>query len=155
MVFSNYAYTQADLRPPDEWQSYLIPLYPERIDILLNQEHEYTTVEEPPYFNYKNGKGFKESYGMYLQDSLRHPSSDCCHGRVFVEFIVEKNGILKNINVVKAIPDCPVYSEYNKEAIRVFLCMPKWTPDKIASYNVRVRMILPVVINQVIPVIIT
>ena len=152
--FSTNAYTQVDSLPsdifiPEEWQPYLIPLYPERIDSLLNQDdvYVYTIAEEPPYFNYKNAKGFIDSYWTYLEDSLRYPSSNGCHGKVFVEFIVEKDGTLNNINVVKGISDCPEYYEYNKEAIRVFLYMPKWTPGKIASNNVRVSMILPVVFN--------
>ena len=84
---------------------------------------------------------------MYLQDSLINPSSNGCHGRVFVEFIVEKDGTLNNLRVVKGISDCPEYSEYNKEAIRVILYMPKWNPGKQAGNNVRVRIILPVEFN--------
>ena len=127
----------------------LIPPYPERIDSLLNQEdvYAYTIVEQQPYFSYINGKGFIESYWRYLQDSLRYPSSDGCHGQVFVEFIVEKDGTLNNIHVIKGISNCPEYSEYNKEAIRILLYMPKWTAGKIATHNVRVRMIMPVVFN--------
>jgi len=87
---------------------------------------------------------FIESYPLYLKDSLRYPPSIGCHGSVFVEFIVEKDGSLSNLRVVKGIPDCP---EYTKEAVRVLLNMPKWTPGKHIGNNVRARMILPVDFN--------
>lgn len=122
----------------------LIPPFPERTDSLVNQEDIYTIVEQQPSFNYKNGKDFIESYLMYLQDSLRYPSLDGCHGRVFVECIVERDGTLNNIHVIKGISDCPEYAEYNKEAIRLILHMPKWTPGEQAGNKVRVRIMLAV-----------
>ena len=107
----------------------------------------YTIAEQQPSFIYKDGRDFIESYTMYLKNSLRYPSSNGCHGKVFVEFIVEKDGSLNNLRELRGMPDCPEDYEYNKEAISVLLNMPKWTPGKQTGNNVRVRMILPVDFN--------
>ena len=130
--FTVNVYSQAHLLPP---------YYPENDSV---RGPIYTIVDQQPSFNYKNGENFIESYSMYLKDSLRYPFSSDCHGRVFVELVVEKDGSLNNLRVIRGLSDCTEYSKYNKEAIRVILYMPKWTPGKQAGNNVRVRIILAV-----------
>jgi hypothetical protein len=160
--FSTIAYTQADslphknpeddvelnLIPPadiysqDDWQPYLLPPYYPGIDTL--DDPIFTIVEQMPSFSYKDGKDAVESYKMYLLDSVRYPSLNGCHGRVFIEFLVEKNGALSNFKVIKGINDCDEYIKFNIEAVRVIMSMPKWIPGRHKGKNVTVRMILPV-----------
>jgi periplasmic protein TonB len=59
-------------------------------------------------------------------------------GKVFVQFIIDKNGEPINLKVVRGIS-----AECDNEAIRV-LSLSKWNPGKQRGKPVRVRMMLPV-----------
>ena len=59
--------------------------------------------------------------------------------KVFVEFIVEKDGALSNVRVVKG-----KYEEINEVAVRLVKLMPKWNPGKQDGKPVRVSFILPI-----------
>jgi protein TonB len=60
-------------------------------------------------------------------------------GKVFVEFIVDKDGKLTNIKVVRGIG-----GGCDEEAIRVISRMPNWKPGKQRGMPVKVRMIIPI-----------
>ena len=82
-----------------------------------------------------------------MAENLRYPPRAArmgIEGRVFVEFIVEKNGSLTDINVVKAIG-----GGCDEEAIRVISTAPRWNPGKQRGNPVRVRMILPIMFRLV------
>jgi protein TonB len=60
-------------------------------------------------------------------------------GRVFVQFVVERDGSTSGVHVVKGIGNgC------DEEAMRV-LKMVTWKPGKQGHRTVRVRMVLPVI----------
>ena len=60
-------------------------------------------------------------------------------GRVFINFVIEKDGNVSNIKIKKGIGDgC------DEEAIRVINMMPKWTPGTQRGENVRVAYNLPI-----------
>lgn len=61
-------------------------------------------------------------------------------GRVFVEFVVERDGSLTDIKVVKGIG-----GGCDDEAIRVISQAPKWNAGKQRGRSVRVRMVLPII----------
>ena len=56
-----------------------------------------------------------------------------------VEFIVEKNGTISNIKVLKGVDPF-----IDAESIRVVSLMPKWIPGKQMNTKVRVRQRLPI-----------
>jgi protein TonB len=60
-------------------------------------------------------------------------------GRVYVEFIVEKDGSLTDIQLAKGIG-----GGCDEEAIRVLSNAPKWNPGRQRGNPVRVRMIMPI-----------
>lgn len=60
-------------------------------------------------------------------------------GRVYVSFIVEKNGEFSNIKVVRGVDPL-----LDKEAIRVVKAMPKVTPAKQRGRPVRMSFTLPI-----------
>lgn len=71
--------------------------------------------------------GLKE-WAKYLSINLRYPEEAQrlgVEGRVFVQFIVEKDGSLTDIKVVKGI-----VAGCNEEAIRLIKESPKWNPGK-------------------------
>ena len=60
-------------------------------------------------------------------------------GRVMVGFIVEKDGSVNEVKVVKGIG-----GGCDEEAIRVVKAMPKWKPGKQKGKPVRVHFLLPI-----------
>lgn len=94
----------------------------------------FISVEKMPRFNGDLNK--------WLRKNLRYPVR-CAEmgigGKVFVEFVVEKDGSISSINVVRsADPDL------SQEAIRVVKAMPKWIPGMQRDKAVRVRFTIPI-----------
>lgn len=66
-------------------------------------------------------------------------------GKVFVQFIVDKDGSITNAKVVKGIDGCDTCSE---EALRVFGKLKhKFSPGMQAGHAVRVRYTVPIVLD--------
>ena len=97
-------------------------------------DREFLIVEEMPHFNGDLNK--------WLRKNLRYPvrcSEMGIEGKVFVEFVVERDGSITSINVVRsADPDL------SQEAIRVVKTMPKWKPGMQRDKAVRVRFTIPI-----------
>ncbi|MFN5417929.1 MAG: TonB family protein [Flavobacteriia bacterium] len=55
-------------------------------------------------------------------------------GKCYVKFVVEKNGQISNVSVVRGVPDSP---ECDKEAMRLVKSMPKWKAAKNNGKQVR------------------
>lgn len=97
----------------------------------------FVVVEEMPVF-----KGGNEELFKFLGNNIKYPkkAKDAkIQGRVFVNFIVEKDGEVTNINVLRGIG-----SGCDEEAIRVINSMPNWTPGKQRGEYVRVSYNLPI-----------
>ncbi len=60
-------------------------------------------------------------------------------GKVFVEFVVDKDGTITNVKAIKGIG-----AGCDEEAKRVIEGAPKWSPGKQRGRPVKVRMILPI-----------
>ncbi|MBP3711168.1 MAG: TonB family protein [Bacteroidaceae bacterium] len=105
------------------------------------------------YFEKAQFPGGDEACMKWLQEHIKYPegyTSNQPQGKVVVSFIVEKDGSLDGIKVMKS-PD-PLLSE---EAIRVVREMPKWKPahqyfppPRQGSEAVRSRFLLPVIFKQ-------
>jgi protein TonB len=65
-------------------------------------------------------------------------------GKCFLQFVVEEDGSITNIKVLRGVPDCP---EFDMEAVRIVKSMPKWKPGKIQGRAVRSYYTLPVAFN--------
>ena len=103
-----------------------------------NVDEIFTIVEEQP-----SPAGGMKAFYDYIANNLRYPPKAArmgIEGRVFVEFIVERDGSLTDINVAKGIG-----GGCDEEAIRVISHAPKWNPGRQRGKEVRVRMILPIV----------
>jgi len=88
--------------------------------------------------------GIKAFYD-YIGGNLQYPyraKREGIEGRVFVEFVVEKDGSLTNIKVAKGIG-----GGCDEEAVRVIKGAPKWKPGKQLGRFVKVRMILQIKFN--------
>ncbi len=109
-----------------------------------NQEADtnivYKSVQQQPEFV---GEG--RSQHKYLARNFRYPKSameNNIQGKVFVKFIVEKDGTLTNIEILKGISNC---KECNEEALRLVRGMPKWEPGKQNGNPVRVSYQIPII----------
>ena len=81
----------------------------------------------------------------YIADNFRYPNiqGDCSiQGKIVVSFIVNEDGNLNDIKVKKS-----VYSDLDKEAVRVVKSMPKWIPAKQNGKAVKSKYTLPVYIH--------
>ncbi|MFD0766235.1 TonB family protein [Mucilaginibacter lutimaris] len=100
-------------------------------------------------FNYKGNRGtppaFKggyQAFGQYLGNNIVYPTyarKNMIQGRVILTFVVEKDGKLSDIKVVKSVD--PVL---DTEAVRVLEKSPKWLPGIIMGQPVRVQYSVPV-----------
>ena len=60
-------------------------------------------------------------------------------GRVVVDFIIDKDGKVTDVRVVKGVSP-----ELDAEAVKVVSASPKWKPGRLAGDKVRVSMNIPV-----------
>ncbi len=94
-------------------------------------------VPEMPVF----GAGNADLY-RYLSENLRYPRlavETDISGYVYLTFVVEKDGSISNVTVVRGIG-----AGCDEEAVRVVKSMPRWTPGKNNGIPVRVLFKLPV-----------
>ncbi len=101
------------------------------------EEEVFTVLEEPAKF-----PGGIKAFYTFLSKNVRYPKrakGNNVQGRVFVQFIVEKDGAISNLKVVKGIG-----SGCDEETIRVLKLMPKWNPGKREGTPVRQKMIQPI-----------
>jgi len=99
----------------------------------------YVVVEQMPEF--KDGR---EGLYKYLGEKIRYPEEavkNNIEGRVFVTFVVEKDGSVSNAKILRG-----VNTSLDEEALRVVENMPKWKPGKGEDGKpVRVQYNLPIV----------
>ena len=94
-------------------------------------------VETMPSF-----PGGTEALFKYLSENVHWPeelAESCVQGRVILTFVVERDGSLTDINVVKSVDPY-----LDKEAVRAVRMMPKWTPGMQNGEAVRVKYTIPV-----------
>jgi len=95
----------------------------------------FDVVEQPPSFAHGNVMA-------WLSQNIHYPpvaEENNIQGRVVVSFVVEPDGSLSNVQVVKSVDP-----SLDKEAARVVKSMPKWNPGKQNGQVVRVKYNLPV-----------
>jgi protein TonB len=83
-----------------------------------------------------------EDFYKYVSKNIEYPKQARrmgIEGKVFVQFVVDKDGSLSDVKVIKGIG-----AGCDEEAIRVLKESPKWTPGKQRGRPVRVRMSLPI-----------
>ena len=86
--------------------------------------------------------GGQAAYMKFIAENLRFPENSVegvATGRVMVCFVVNEDGALSDIKVVRHLaPD------YDEEAIRVVKLMPKWNPGKLNGNVVKTKCVVPV-----------
>lgn len=97
----------------------------------------FRIVEQMPSFN-----GGLKAFYEFISKKIRYPSRARklgIQGKVFVNFIIDKNGEVVNVKVLRGIG-----GGCDEEAIRVINKSPKWNPGKQRGKPVNVTMTLPI-----------
>ena len=107
-------------------------------EIDVNDTTIYTLVDERAQF-----VGGDRALMKWLNDNINYPiyaaAEMSIQGKVFVKFVVEKDGSITNIEITKS-----VHISLDKEAIRLVGKMPNWEPAIKDNKIVRSYFILPV-----------
>ena len=110
---------------------------PEVVDEEVVEQEIFKIVEEMPSFPGGEGKLME-----YVSKNIKYPQiarETGIQGRVFVNFVVEPDGSVSNVTVLRGIG-----GGCDEEAMRVVKNMPKWKPGKQRGKAVRVQYMLPV-----------
>ena len=97
----------------------------------------FDVVEQMPSF-----PGGPSALMQYLSSNIKYPvvaEENGVQGRVVCTFVVEKDGSITDVRVVKSVDP-----SLDKEAVRVVKSMPKWIPGKQNGSAVRVKYTVPV-----------
>ena len=97
----------------------------------------YTSVERNPEF-----PGGEAKFNEYIKNNLKYPDEarkNNVEGRVFLMLIVEKDGSLSNIKVIRGIA-----AGCDEEAVRLLKNSPKWIPGINNGHPVRVSYVQPI-----------
>jgi len=117
-------------------QTYTPPPPPKAVEEEATEEI-FVVVEQQPEF-----PGGMSALMKFLGDNIKYPviaQENGIQGRVITTFVVERDGSITDINVVRGQDP-----SLDKEAVRVIKTMPRWKPGQQRGKPVRVRFTLPV-----------
>ena len=103
----------------------------------VEEEKVFDVVEQMPEFT-----GGPQALFNWLSANVKYPASaeeNGVQGRVIVTFVVEIDGSITDVHVVKSVDPA-----LDKEAARVVKSMPRWKPGKHNGSRVRVKYTMPV-----------
>lgn len=104
---------------------------------VIGEEQVFLAVEQPPEF-----PGGESALIEYIGKNTKYPAiarENNIEGRVFISFVVEKDGNISDVKVVRRIG-----GGCDEEAERVIKSLPKFTPGKQNGRPVRVQFNVPV-----------
>jgi protein TonB len=103
-----------------------------------NSVYNLAGIELKPDF-----PGGMDKFYKFIGKNYQVPEEEGLKGKVFVSFVVEKDGTLTDIKVIRDIG----YGT-GKEAMRVLKSCPKWNPGEQNGKKVRVLYSLPISIQS-------
>ena len=102
------------------------------------EDEIFQIVETQPEF-----PGGSNKLMQFISYNFRYPEIDTkngIQGRVYVSFVVEKDGTVSTVEILKSVS-----KTIDAEAIRVVKLMPNWTPGTQNGNPVRVSFHLPII----------
>jgi len=105
----------------------------------IEEEEVFYIVEDMPTFN---GGEPATGFRKYIAQNLQYPeiaAENGVSGRVIVQFAVDKTGKVVDARIVRSVD-----SALDKEAVRVVMSSPKWTPGKQRGKAVKVLFTFPI-----------
>ena len=110
---------------------------PEVVEEEVVEQEIFQIVEEMPSY-----PGGDKALMEYIAKNIKYPQiarESGIQGRVFVGFVVEPDGHVSNVKLLRGIG-----GGCDEEAMRVIKSMPKWKPGKQRGKAVRVSYQIPV-----------
>ncbi|WP_316822144.1 TonB family protein [Pedobacter gandavensis] len=107
------------------------------IDPNDNKVYDFVSVNSAPTF-----PGGMANFYKYLRSTVKYPKEaqeKNVQGKVFLSFVVEKDGMLSDIKVEKKLG-----AGTDEEAIRILKQSPKWIPGIQKNKIVRVKLHIPI-----------
>ena len=98
------------------------------------RQSTYMVVEDMPKFLGGDLTQWLAKNAKYPEAALKRKAE----GRVFVQFIIEKDGRVTNAKVLR-----PVDPDLDREAVRVVSSMPRWKPGLSGGRTIPVEILLP------------
>jgi protein TonB len=120
-----------------EIPDYVAPVPKQSEEENIAEEEIFLVVESAPEF-----PGGEAGLFEYLSDNLKYPEmakEAGINGRVYVTFVVEKDGSITDVRVLRGIG-----GGCDEEAVRVVMNMPRWKPGYQRTIPVRVQFNLPI-----------
>jgi protein TonB len=106
-------------------------------DTSKNDNQIYTAVQQQASF-----PGGLKAFGDYLTKNVKYPENakkQNIKGYVFITFVVEKDGSLSNIKILRSVS-----SDIDAEATRVIAASPKWEPGRQNGQAKRTQFTVPI-----------
>jgi TonB family protein len=103
----------------------------------VSTDKVFAVVDKMPEF-----PGGDNGLMSFISSNLRYPAQsqrEGIQGRVMVQFVVDKDGKVKNTKVLRSIN-----FEMDEEALRVVGLMPKWIPGEQKGEKVAVSYVIPI-----------
>ena len=101
---------------------------------IYTEAYEFDYVDKKPEF-----PGGRSELINFINANRQYPSEAYnagIQGRVTCSFIVNRDGKLSNIKILKGVE-----TSLNKEALRIVSIMPDWVPGSIENKRVPVRVV--------------
>ena len=99
----------------------------------------YDCDQRPTFLNSSDPAQFLQKR---VYQYIKYPESAVMNGvqgRVMVEFIIDRDGKVTDVRVVKGVSD-----ELDAEAVKVVSASPKWKPGRVKGNKVRTSITIPV-----------
>lgn len=108
----------------------------------IKSSNIYYQADTMPILHCDYDGNYLEKINQFIRHNLKWLDSETeCYGNVYVQFIVETNGNISNIKIVRGLDGCV---GYNEEALRVVKLMKSWAPGIKDNQKVRVMLTVPV-----------
>ena len=108
----------------------------------LKSSNIYYQADTMPILNCDYDGNYLEKINQFIRHDLKWLDNGTeCYGNVYVQFVVETNGSISNIKIVRGLDGCV---GYNEEALRVVKLMKSWTPGIKDNHKVRVMLTVSV-----------
>ncbi len=108
-----------------------------KVPTVMSKDSVFKVVEVMPEFPQGRSGLMK-----YMKENIKYPEqakNKSIEGRVFVNFVVEKDGSITHVKVLRGIG-----GGCDEEAVRATKSMPKWIPGKQKGVPVRVSFNIPI-----------
>jgi len=136
--FNSFQFNSGLQCEDDTWIFYADYPIEEILDYLVISEHDSVFFQENWIYDkvdvIAEFPGGYDKLNEYFSAKLIYPEmarENAVQGKVYVQFVVEKDGSLSNFQIIKG-----AHKILNKEAIRFVKGMPKWKPGELSRGGV-------------------